>query len=107
MATFTTKQLGIGALSTTLTTTLYTTPGATRAVVTGILLCNTATTTSRNVTIKAGPATKRTILPARAIQAGETLNIGLNVVLEAADVIQGGQDSGVDVDYIISGVEIT
>lgn len=105
MSTFTNKQLGIGALGVTLTTTLYTAT-AVKAIVTCITLCNTAAV-ARAVTVKVGPGTKRALLSAHSIAAGDTLVLQLNLTLEASDTIAGGQDTGTDVEYTISGVEIS
>jgi hypothetical protein len=104
---FTPNQLGIGALGTILTTQLYVVTSSTKAIGITIVLTNTGSST-RNITIKVGPSTKRAVLSARPLAAGDTLVLELgSTCLLAADVIQGGQDTGTDVDYIISGVEVT
>jgi len=107
MPTYTNKQLGTGALTTTLTTTLYTVPASTTTIVTTMTFCNTNTTTARLVTLKGGGGTPRTWLAAHSLNAKETLALQLNPVLAAADTIQGGQDVGTDVEYFLSGVEVT
>ena len=103
-ATFTNKQLGKGSLTTTLTTILYTVPGATTTIVTTVTVANKNTTTIRAVTIKAAGVAW---LPAFGMSANSTEALQFNHVLNAADTITGGQDVGTDVDYFISGVEIT
>ena len=104
MPIYTVVQLGTGALSTTLTTTLVTIASGTTTIVTSISLCNTNTTTARNVTMDIN---SRKILSARPLAAGETLIIQGSFVMSAAQLIRGGQDTGTDVEYVISGVNIT
>lgn len=105
----TVKQLSQSALSATLTTTLYTTPGATKCIVKEIVLCNTDTS-ARTVTIRMGasPATaaSATVLSALSIAAGETKFITLSAVLETGHLITGGASVGSVVACTISGVEV-
>lgn len=108
MTTNTIKQLvAPTALSATLTTTLYTVPGATKAIVKEILLCNTDTV-PRTVTIYfgTGSAAANTALSAISIGAGETKFVTLSTVLAAADTIKGGASTAAVVACTISGVEV-
>lgn len=109
MSTITTKQLSQTALTNTLTTTLYTTPGGTKCIIKEILLCNTDTS-PHAVTIRAGatPATGvlSTLLSAVNINAGETKIITLSTVLEATHLLTGGATVGAVVACTISGAEV-
>lgn len=103
-ATFTNKQLAKGALSTTLTTTLYTVPALTTTIVNSLTVANANTTTARNITIDGDG---RKWLAAYPLAANQTIALQINHALPAAALIRGGQDTGTDCDYYISGVEIT
>lgn len=99
----TAKQLGTGALSTTLTTVLYTAPSLTPgAIIKEIIVSNNNTTTARNVTITVN---SRKVMPAQSVPPNSTTIIALSTVMASAQTIQGGQDTGTDCDYIISGIE--
>ena len=104
MATFTNAKLANTALTTTLTTTLYTVPAATTVIVRSITVTNSNTTTTRNVTLDLDATT---LLAAYALAPKETLLLEVEQVLDAADLIRGGQDTGTDVYVLISGVKIT
>lgn len=110
MTTNTVKQLvPPTALSGTLTTALYGAVASnTKAIVKEILLCNTDTVT-RTVTLYIGSGTgvANTILPAKSLQAGETLIISLSTVLVTGDYIKGGASVGSVVSCAISGVEVS
>lgn len=99
------KPLADGVLSTTLTTTLYTVPNDMMAKITSVVLCNTSTTTTRNITMKWGGGTKRSFLNTLSMAPGETVILQPGKSLEATNTIQGGQDAGADVEYGISGEE--
>src|SRR3990167_10380801 len=97
---YTPKQLADGALTTTLTTTLFTATEET--IVTCITLCNTNTTTTRKVTVD---VSTRKILSAVSIPPLTTLVWRAPIGLPDTEGIRGGQDVGTDVDFTISGVE--
>jgi hypothetical protein len=107
MSTLTAKRLSQTALSTTLTTALYTVPASTSTIVKEIVLCNTDSV-SRTVTLYAGNGTTvaQTILAAKSLVAGETFILSLSTVLATADTISGGASVGSMVSCTISGVEI-
>jgi polyisoprenoid-binding protein YceI len=96
----TTKILFRGAASTNTSTTLYTVPAATTAIVTNIAATNTSAT-DVNFTLSLGgvPLQSSTVVPANV-----TAYIDLKQVLEAGDTISGGA-STTDVTFHISGVE--
>lgn len=99
----TAKQLGKGALSTTLTTTLYTAPALTpAAIVKEIIVANKNTTTARDVTID---ISGRQVFAAESIPPKSTVVRALSTVMATGDLIRGGQDVGTDVDYLLSGIE--
>lgn len=98
------KGLAQGALSTTLTTTLYTVPASTTTEVTSITLCNTNTTTTRYVTMDFNA---RKVLSAQPLAPGECLIIRPGIGLATTLLVRGGQDTGTDVEYTLSGVEFT
>lgn len=105
------KILFQGALSTTLTTTLYTASGR-GADISAINVANTGAA-ARNVTFSYFKATTgRVFCPAVSIPAGATVNIlklcGMEagLIIDSGDLVRGGQDSGTDVDCIILGLEM-
>lgn len=103
--TYTNFRLAKGALTTTLTTVLYTVPAATTVIVMSLNLASNATgVTVRAVTIKLAGAA---IVPAFGLAANTAISFQLNHAMEAAETITGGQGVGTDVDYYISGVKIT
>lgn len=97
----TSKVLYRGSASTTTTTTLYTVPANTTAVVTSIVVSNTA-----------GVAATFT-MALDAVKLAETVTVGaydstiidLKQVLYAGDLITGGA-SATTINFHISGVEI-
>ena len=97
-------QLADGALTTTLTTTLFTGTAATETLVTCITLCNTHASITRKVTVD---VSTRKILDAVAIPPKTTLVWRAPISLPATEGIRGGQDVGTDVDFVITGVERT
>lgn len=100
MAT-TTKALFRGAATTTLTTTLYTVPVSTTAVVSNIVITNTATSGATFDLALNG--TK--LADAVPIAADTIVVIDLKQVISASQTIQGGA-STTAVNFHISGVEI-
>lgn len=99
MAT-TSKAMARTAAATS-STTLYTVPSATTAIVTDISLSNAATTAS-TVTIALDGVT---LVPTVSVPANSMINIGLKQTLAATKVI-AGYASTTAVSIHISGVEI-
>jgi len=101
----TAKALFRGAATTTLTTNLYTVPSATTAVITSIVVANTAASAG-TFTLSIGPAGSEVALfDAVAIAADTTTVIDLKQVLAATEVIDGGA-SATTINFHISGMEI-
>jgi hypothetical protein len=95
------KVLARTAAATT-STTLYTVPADTTAVVTNIVICNpTTSAVSASMTINAID-----ILGSVAIAANTTVFFDLKQVVPATQVIAGSASS-TSVDFHISGVEIS
>lgn len=108
MTTNTIKQLVAPvALSATTTTTLYTAPASTKAIIKEVLLCNTDTS-SRTVTMQVGTGTAvaNRILSAVSLAPGETKFITLSTVLNTGETITGGASSASVVSCVVSGVEV-
>lgn len=95
------------ALSVTTTTTLYTVPGSTKAVIKEILLCNTDSV-ARTVTMQVGTGTAAAnrILSALSLAAGETKFVSLSTVMNAAETITCGASAASVVSCVVSGVEV-
>ena len=99
MAT-TTKALARTAAATS-STTLYTVPSATTAVVTNIVICNpTGSAVTASMTLNAID-----LLGSVSIAANSSAFFDLKQVLNATQVIAGSASS-TSVDFHISGVEI-
>jgi len=101
MATLT-KALFRGAATTTTTTTLYTVPSNTTAVVSNIIVTNTAGSAGTFTIGLAGTS----LATAVSVAANSITSIDLKQVLTAAQVITGGA-SATSVTFHISGVEIS
>jgi hypothetical protein len=99
MAT-TSKALARGAFATS-SATLYTVPSATTAVVTNIVIANTAGSAGTFTLSLAGVSMATTV----AVAANSITTIDLKQVLAATQVI-AGQASATTITYHISGVEI-
>jgi hypothetical protein len=99
MAT-TSKALARGAFATS-SATLYTVPSATTAVVTNIVITNTAGTAGTFTLSLAGVSMATTV----AVGANSIVTIDIKQVLSATEVI-AGQASATTINYHISGVEI-
>ena len=100
MATVT-KALARVAAATS-STTLYTVPSATTAVVTNIVICNpTGSAVTASMTINAID-----LLGSVSIAANSTVFFDLKQVIPATQVIAGSASS-TSVDFHISGVEIS
>lgn len=96
------KTLFRGAATTTTSTTLYTVPSNTTAVVTSIVVTNTAITNG-NFTLALDDVNIATNV---TVGASDSTVIDLKQVLSAADTIKGGA-SATTINFHISGVEIS
>jgi hypothetical protein len=101
MATLT-KALFRGAATTTVGTTLYTVPAATTAVVTNIVVTNTAAIAGTFTLGLAGTALATTV----AIGANAIAFFDIKQVLATSNTITGGA-SAVTVSFHISGIELS
>lgn len=101
MAT-TTKALFRGAATTTTSTTLYTVPASTTAIITNIAVTNTAGT-SGTFTISLDDVA---IHSATTIAANTTVYIDLKQVLATTKIIKGGA-SATTINFHISGIEVS
>lgn len=105
--TTTIKQLvAPAALSATPSTTLYTAPASTKAIVKEILLCNTDSVALTVTLYLNGSAAGNALLSALSLAAGETKIISLSTVLETGQTIKGGASASGVVACTISGVEV-
>lgn len=96
------KTLFRGAATTTTSTTLYTVPSATTAVVTNIVITNTASSPATFTMGFAGTNFATTI----TVGAADSTIIDLKQTLNATQTITGGA-SATTVNFHISGVEIS
>jgi len=96
------KTLFRGAATTTTSTTLYTVPADTTAVVTSIVITNTASA-SGTFTMGLGGTNLATTVTVGAL---DSTVIDLKQVLIAAQTITGGA-SATTINFHISGVEIS
>ena len=101
MAT-TSKALFRGAATTTTTTTLYTVPSLTTAVVTEIMVVNTAGAAGTFTMALDDVSIATTV----SVGAFDSTVIPLKQVLAAAKTIKGGA-SATSINFHISGVEIS
>jgi hypothetical protein len=101
MATLT-KALFRGAATTTVGTTLYTTPASTTTVLTSIVVTNTAGSAGTFNLGIAGTSLATTV----AIAANSIITFDLKQVLATTNTITGGA-SAVTINFHISGVEIS
>ena len=85
---------------------IYTVPGATQAIVRGIVIVNTDTTTRTISLFVNGTGAANKILSNRTLAQDERLEINGVITLAAAGTIQGVADVGAKVTYTISGLEI-
>ena len=99
MAT-TSKALARGAFATS-SATLYTVPSATTAIVTNIVIANTAGSAGTFTLSLAGISMATTV----SVAANSITTIDLKQVLAASQVI-AGQASATTINYHLSGVEI-
>ena len=99
------KELYGGTLTTTLTATLYTVPGATRTVVTSLAVTNTSGA-SANLTLKVNGVAK---FAAEPIAAGGRLFLGPNDIrwaMATGTTITGGASAGSALELSAYGTEI-
>jgi hypothetical protein len=105
MAT-TTKILSRVAATTNTATVLYTVPASTTAVVTNIVITNTAST-SATFTLAMGPSAGQiSMFTTTTLAANSTAFFDLKQVLATTNTITGGA-SATTVNFHISGVEIS
>lgn len=97
----TTKALFRGAASTS-STTLYTVPSATTAVVSDIVVTNTATSGATFTLLLNDISLATTV----AVAANDSISISLKQVLTATQTIKGSA-SATTVNFHVSGVEIS
>jgi hypothetical protein len=100
MAT-TAKVLARGTLTDS-NATLYTTPSATKAIVTNIVFCNIGAS-AETITLELAGVELVKDLP---IAINTTISLDLRQVLNATDLIEGLASSSSAVTYHISGVEV-
>ena len=101
---FTYKSLADGQLSAS-KATLYTCPASTSAIISKIHLVNTSNSDVK-VNIYFSSGTSRRICPKDMIlKAGYMAVLDDEVVMEAADIIQGDASVASVIDYTISGVQ--
>jgi hypothetical protein len=94
------KALFRGAASTS-NTTLYTVPSATTAIVTNVVVTNTATSAA-TFTLKLDAVD---IVSAAPLAANSLATFDIKQVLDAAELIEGSA-SAITVNFHISGVEV-
>lgn len=97
----TAKTLFRGAATTTVGTTLYTTPASTTTVVTNIVVTNTSSTAA-TFTLALNGTSMATTIPIGSLSS---VFIDLKQVLVATNLITGGA-SATSVNFHIAGVEI-
>jgi len=100
MATVTSKALFRGAASTS-STTLYTVPSSTTAVITNIVITNTAATSATFELLLDDVSIAKTV----PVAANNSTTIDLKQVLATTKTIKG-LASAITVNFHISGVEI-
>lgn len=100
MATVTSKALFRGAASTS-STTLYTVPASTTAVITNIVITNTAATAATFELLLDDVSIAKTV----PVAANNSTTIDLKQVLATTKTIKG-LASAITVNFHISGVEI-
>lgn len=96
------RTLFRGAATTTVGTTLYTTPAATTTVVTNIIITNTAATAG-TFTMGFGGTNFATTVTVAAL---DSTVIDIKQVLTAGQIITGGA-SATTINFHIAGVEIS
>jgi hypothetical protein len=102
---FAPKRLFQGALSTTLTTVLYTNPGSVTTIVRDIEIVNTGTVVRVVTLAMPGSGAAHQLFAGLLVAAGETVQWTGHIVLASTETITGGQGTGTDVTVTISGAE--
>jgi hypothetical protein len=87
--------------------TLYTVPGATQAIVREIRLVPTGSNRTGNLYINTAGTSRRIDAKDFTLTVGEVRVLRCVITLEAADLIEGDASAATEVDYVISGVEVT
>jgi hypothetical protein len=101
----TAKKFFRGAATTTVTTTLYTVPASTSAVITNIAVTNTAAAAGTFTFSIGTAATPTALFTTVAVAANSTIFIDLKQPLIATEVIKGGA-SAITISFHVGGVEI-
>jgi hypothetical protein len=88
--------------------TLYTVPASTKTLIKSIIIVNIGAV-SRTVNIYAKPnSTSRRIFPKDyALASSAQVELETSLILEAGDLIEGDAAAANEIDFVISGVEIT
>jgi hypothetical protein len=110
MATYTPKRLGTNPvqLSTSGTTSLYTAPASTTAIIKQLVVANTtASNATFNLSITGSVAASRALFQGLVIGANSTAVIDLSVVLQPTEGIFASTGTASALTLTISGVEIT
>lgn len=98
---YTPKTLASGTLGTS-STTLYTVPASTTAIVKEVVLCNkTGSAATATITFDG-----KNIIAAKSIPANDTLVVPLSSVLATGKIIAGLASAGSAIDHYISGIEV-
>lgn len=101
------KRLAGPVALTTSAATVYTVPGSTTTTVRNIHVCNeTGTGATFTLSLGTDGAGKR-LYKAVNIPANDSLDVGLSLVLSAAEVLQAYSGTGSTLTLVISGVEST
>jgi hypothetical protein len=98
----TAKVLFRGAATTSTSTSLYTVPASTTAIITNIVITNTSST-AYTFTLSLDDVAIHT---ATSIAGNSTIYIDTKQVLATTKIIKGGA-SNTDVNFHISGMEVT
>jgi len=95
------KKLASGVLGTT-SSTLYTVPANTKAIVKSIILCN-KTTADKYATITFAGTN---VIYQHTVKAKDTLVVQMTAILESSATITGLAEAADTIDYYISGIEV-
>ena len=101
------KSLEDGQLNDT-KATIYTTPAATQTIAKSISLVNThSSALTVNIYFKASGGTSRSIVPKdTSLAAGAKMEcLDKDLMLEAADIIEGSGGTAAKIDFVCSGIE--
>lgn len=100
------KQLANGQLPAA-KGTLYTVPGSTSAIVREIRLVPTGSNRTGNLYINGGAGSRRIDAKDFTLTVGEVRVWKGVLTLDAADIIEGDATAATEVDFVISGAEVT